>query len=166
MSSCNNIPGYYYATIGDKAQVSAQTQLNVYHGTCLVDVDCYRRNNGLPKRGGDIDLIRHAEPPPTREEPSAFIGTVPFPNAPGFKAGAVYWADDGGFVYHIKDWPGYDINCLLEGRIPDGKNGFRGPKNCGEQEIAIPAAVPLSNICKVGKVEKLRGGLVVKWINP
>lgn len=114
-------------------------------------------------RGSDIDLIRHTEPPPAWPVASAFIGTVPFPKAPGYDAGAVYWADEGGWVYHIDSWPGYDLNALLDGKIPDGMGGYRGPKHCGEQEVAIPAPVPMQSIRRVGIVERLRGGLAVRW---
>ena len=157
------IPGYFYATIGDSERVVPFMQFNVYHGTSDLSHEACLKQGGLPMRGNDIDLIRHAEPPPERLALSAFIGTVPFPRAPGYDAGAVYWAKEGGWVYHIHSWPGYDLNSVLEGRIPDGMGGYRGLKHCGEQEIAIPAAVPLSSIQRVGIVERLRGGLAVKW---
>lgn len=55
------------------------------------------------------------------------------------------------------------MNAVLEGRIPDGKGGFRGPLLRGEQEIAIPAGIPIVKIVKIGKVKSTRGGLVVSW---
>ena len=159
----SSIPGYRFATILDLDQVTPELQFNVYHGTSLVTADICEKMNGLPARGKDIELTRHVEPTSGREQESAFVGTVRFPVAPGYDAGAAFWAGAGGWVYHINEWPGYDINMVLEGRIPDGKGGFRGPLLTGEQEIAIPARVPRSNIVKIGVVQSRRGGLVVCW---
>lgn len=158
-----NIPGYSYATINDTDRINPNNHQNIYHGTAKISPTDCNTHNGLPAGGTDIDLVRHAEPPPARKEPSAFIGTVPFPKAPGFEAGAAYWAGEDGWVYHINDWPGYDINQVLEGRIPDGKGGYRGPFHIGEQEVAVPARVPKNKIVKIGKVVMQRGGLAVTW---
>ncbi len=161
-----SIPGYTFATLADKIVVKPQTQIDVYHGTSSVTQQECNALNGLPAKGKDIDLIRHIEPPPNRAEASAFIGTVQFPVSPAHDAGAAYWAGDGGWVYHIREWPGYDIDRLLQGRIPDGKGGYRNPLMYGEQEVAIPARVPMKKIEKVGRVRMARGGPVVDWSKP
>lgn len=159
-----SIPGYEFATIRDANKVQPQKQLDVYHGTAYVTSEQCQREDGLPFKGMDIDLVRHVEPPPSAESNSAFIGTVSFPSYPGTNAGAAYWADEGGWVYHIVDWPGYDINLLLNMQIPDGRGGFRGPLMPGEQEIALPARIPLAHISKIGLVNRKRGGLAVDFI--
>ena len=156
-------PGYKFAKIYDLT-VYPQRQSSVYHGTSLVSKEKCINQNGLPMRGNDIDLIKHVEPPAGQGANSAFIGTVYFPESPAYDDfGAATWADEGGWVYHIQDWPGYDVNCLLAGRIKDGKGGFRSPHMCGEQEIAIPAMVPRKHILRIGKVERSRRGLTVTW---
>jgi hypothetical protein len=121
--------------------------------------------DGLPARGDDVDLIRHVEPPPTRERESAFRGTCVFPKMACGTAGAVFWAGEDGYVVDIRDYPGYNISELLDGRIPNGMGGFRGPNNPAEQETAIPARVPMSYIARCGHVVAgRRGQLVVDWL--
>lgn len=142
-------------------KVTPLIQSNIYYGTSDVPpAICDGR--GLPSKGTDIDLVRHAEPLPSALEKSAFIGTCPFPQAPGYSAGALFWAGEDGWVYHIDKWPGYHLS-ILDGHIPDGKGGFRGILHVGELETAIPAPVPMSNIVKIGAVVRLRRGLAIEW---
>jgi hypothetical protein len=158
------IPGFEFATIRDANRVKPQKQLDVYHGTAYVDMEQCWREDGLPFKGSDIDLVRHVEPPPADDRISAFIGSCPFPLYPGADAGAALWAGVGGWVYHITNWPGYDINSLLSMQIPDGRGGFRGPHMVGEQEVALPARIPMSHISKIGRVRQKRGGLAVDFV--
>lgn len=156
------IPGYAFASIGESI-VHPLNHANLYHGTCLTDPTDFYGNGGFKLRGKDIDLIRHVEPPPSRIEESAFMGTVNFPVATYGEAGAADWAGSGGWVYHIQQWPGYDVQQLLEGKIPDGKGGFRGPL-MREREIAIPAGAPNDHLQKVGDVvEGRRNNCRIAW---
>lgn len=142
--------------------IHSQGLPTVYHGSSTFSPTELTGADGLPLRGNDIDLIRHIEPPTTRAEESAFRGTVPFPSYPAITGSAVDWAGEGGWIFQVSDWRGYDVNAELEGRIPDGKGGFRGPL-MEEQEIAIPARVPARFVTRVGKVKRGRIGLVVDW---
>lgn len=162
--SFSSIPGYAFALIGTKQVLPKRFPL-LYHGTHEVDPQCLVANNGLPPKGSDIDLIRHIEPPPSREIPSAFRGTVPFPIFPAFRAGAAEWAGEGGWVFEVSGWPGYDIAELLTGNIPTGLGEFRSPL-MEEQEVAIPAPVPREHITKVGNVVARVRGISIDWIAP
>jgi hypothetical protein len=156
----SSIPGYQFATIGAQ-KVSPTPQHDVYHGTSRLTPEEFKSGNGFPLRGNDIDLIRHVEPPPGRKDESAFLGTVFFPSLP--EVGATEWAMEGGWVYHIHDWPGYCIETLLKGKIPTF-NGYRDP-HMKELEIALPAGIPSSHIKKIGLVVAKRGGLAVNWMS-
>jgi hypothetical protein len=158
-----DIPGYKYATILDKDRVEPMIFQAIYHGTSELQPEKIKLFGGLPAKGMDIDLVRHVEPLPGAAENSAFRGTVQFPLSPGFDSGAALWAGEGGWVYKISDYPGYDICRLLEGKIPDGNGGFRGPLMSGEQEVAIPARVSSSKIRAVGDVVLRRGRYRVVW---
>ena len=125
----------------------------LYHGTDkhpphLVKI------HGLPKKGADIDLINHAE---QRNSNSAFRGATEHLLFPDNAAGAVLWAGLGGWVYQIENCSGYDVGMLLEGRVPNGKGGYRDPL-MKELEIAIYAEVQLALIRKYGVVSEGRGG--------
>lgn len=71
--------------------------------------------DGLPARGNDIDLIRHAEPPPARTEESAFRGTVNFPISPARNVGACFWAGADGFMKSRATLVMILINCWRAG---------------------------------------------------
>lgn len=137
----------------------------LYHGTAEESPEIFTENSGLPARGKDVDLIRHVEPPVARDETSAFRGTVPYPQSPALDAGACHWAGAGGWVYEIKNYLGYDINQVLEGRVPNGIGGFRNPHTTGEQEVAIPARVPNAFVARIGYVKSRRRGYSVDWNN-
>ena len=162
-SNFASIPGYAFALIGTKQVLPKKFPL-LYHGTDEVNPNALARHNGLPPKGCDIDLIRHIEPPPSREVPSAFRGTVPFPLFPAFRAGAAEWGGEGGWVFEVSGWPGYDIAELLTGTIPNGMGGFRNPLMSGEHEVAIPAPVPREHITKVGNVVARERGISIDWI--
>ena len=160
----SEIIGFDYATINSVAVKPLKYPL-LYHGTNRESPQIFYANDGLPKRGNDIDLIRHVEPPPSQLTESAFRGTVHYPISPAIISGACFWAGEDGWVYRIVDYPGYDINELLAGKIPDGKGGFRDPLMKGEQEIAIPARVVRIAVTGIGRVVERRRGLSVIWEN-
>lgn len=159
------IPGYMNALVGNLT-VDSMKVLCAYHGTNITSPEDFLRLSGLPARGTDTDLIKHVEPPAGHSQNSAFRGTVPYPVYPAVEGPscAAEWADLGGWVYEVSNWRGYDINTVLEGRIPNGKGGYRGPLMKGENETAISARVPARYISRIGQVNKGRGNrLVVDW---
>lgn len=147
------IPGFDYATAAGQI-VKPVTFPVLWHGSSTESLDDFRTHNGLPARGTDIELIHHVEPETSTNSNTAFRGTVHFPISPDQRAGACLWAQDNGLIFLIKGFPGYDVNALLEGRIPDGKGGYRSPRHAGEQEIAIPARVPNTYIDCIGRVRE------------
>lgn len=74
---------------------------------------------------------------------SAFRGTTEqiFNNGHQ-RAGA--WADVGGWVYEIEGQPSWNVNQLLEGRVPKPGGGFESNMMRAENEQAILATVPPS----------------------
>jgi len=108
--------------------------------------------HGLPARGSDWDLLRHAE----QAGNSAFRGTtklVTFPDG----VGAAAWADEGGYVFEITCVPSWDVNKHLQGRrmVSDyatGASRYGGNLALGEHEHAIPARVPPEHIKRYGCV--------------
>lgn len=161
MDELEAIPGYLYATHGSQRLHPIRFP-ELYHGTCEVSEESMLLHAGLPPAGRDIDLLRHIEPPPDREEASAFRGTVQIAAHPHSRSGAADCAGHGGWVYRIREWPGYDVHALLEGRIEKPDGTFRNPV-MNEQEIAVPARVPASHIDAIGRVTQHRGGLRVLW---
>lgn len=157
-------PGYDFATVNG-TQVSPRNYLLLFHGTADVSLDGFMQSHGLPAKGQDIELVRHVEPAPGDDGKSAFRGTTQlesFPPDYENSHGAAAWAREGGLVYQICDFPGYDVQLLLDGRIPDGMGGFRGPKY-REQEVAIPARVGFAHVQRIGQVVEKRRGMLVKW---
>lgn len=103
---------------------------------------------GLPGRGDNIDLIQHAGNAPDR----AFRGTTEMMLTPDRQAGAILWADDGGFVVELKNVKGYDVNAALEGRVQKSDGSFGGNSVQGEIEIAVPGRVKPEQVNKVFEV--------------
>jgi hypothetical protein len=151
--------GYEYAFVNGEPVNPTRYKL-LYHGTDSPTVDEARSGGGLAAKGDDLELIHHAEPLAGASRQSAFRGTVQVPLSAILDSGAALW---GRWVYQITDYPGYDINSLLQGRIPT-PGGFRGPLMRGEQEIAIPAEVPLVNIALAGEVIQGSRGPKVQWL--
>ncbi|MDO3578255.1 hypothetical protein [Ralstonia pseudosolanacearum] len=150
---CMVIPGFDYATAAGKV-VKPQTFSVLWHGSSTETLEDFRTHSGLPARGTDIELIHHVEPETNTNPNTAFRGTVPFPLSPDKQSGACLWAQDNGLIFQIKDFPGYDVNALLEGRIPDGMGRYRSPRYTAEQEIAIPARVPSAYVAYIGRVQE------------
>ena len=164
MEELDSIVGYRFATVNGRP-VESLPCLLVYHGTSDVSPSQCRTYRGLPARGTDIELIRQVEPPPARSAESAFRGTMNYPESlVRDVAGACGWAGERGWVFEIRSYRGYDVESLLDLRIPDGKGGFRSPL-MKEQEIAIAARVPERFIVRIGDVVEGRRGLAVDWGN-
>ncbi len=115
--------------------------------------------NGLPARGDDWDLLRHAE----QTGNSAFRGTTKLVTYPD-GGGAAAWADEGGYVYEVTCVPSWDVNLHLQGRrlvseLAVGARRFGGNLAGGEHEHAIPARVPPEHIKRVGSVVTSAAGV-------
>ena len=167
-------PGVEYATVNGM-QVKPQNYPELYHGASnkslgfpesMSPEQAAQRiySEGLPARGSNIDLIDHAI---HAEEQRAFRGTTVNQLTPNNDAGAAKWAGDGGLVIRLKDVPGYDVNQLLEGRVP-GPLGFGNNPNHGELEIAVPGAISPKNIVEIGvvKTNPRTGKPEIVWIPP
>lgn len=155
------IPGYLYANCGE-ARLTPDVFFHLYHGAQADIEPAFVAAKGLPFRGTDIDLARHADHPVGYDpDKSAFRGTVPFPIYPGFTHGAAHWASIGGLVFEICEWRGYDLT-KLEGLISTVA-GYRSSL-MQEQEIAIPARVPRRFVSRIADVrENTRGQPIPVW---
>src|ERR1700733_7161608 len=140
--------GYDHALVNG-SEVAPTRYPNLFYGCHNPTPAAVEAANGLPAKGSNLELIDHAEPPPGRANDSAFRGCTEMYLSPFGDAGAALW---GPWVYHIGDYPGYDINRLLEGRIPT-PGGFRSPIMPAELEVAVPAGVPMANLRRVGEVQ-------------
>jgi hypothetical protein len=110
---------------------------------------------GLEARGPDQGLLAHV----MQEGNSAFRGTTRAIFTPDKEGGAGAWAGEKGWVYVIDDVPSWDVNVLLEGRVPTVA-GFRGNPVSGEGEQAILANVPRTRIIEaIEIVRDARGNL-------
>lgn len=147
---------------GSKAKPSSFS--GGYHGTDAISPEVAFKK-GLPGRGSDMRLKEHTEAAGN----SAFRGTTMVVYDPVSGNGAAAWAGKGGWVYEVRGVPGWDVNALLDGRVQKVGGGFRGNLMYGEQELAIPAAVPRERIKRAGRVmEDAQGRLrVTEWVeNP
>ena len=157
----SSIPGFQFALCGSQ-RLFPDVFAELHHGASAELDQAFLLARGLPARGQDVDLAKHVEQPVGYDpQTSAFRGTVQLPVFPGFSGGAVDWAGDGGLVFEIRYWPGYDIS-RLEGRLVTAA-GHRGAL-LQEQEIAIPARVPKRYVTRIGDVkDNGRGQLKVVW---
>lgn len=167
------------ARVGDSPPIPPDGHYGGYHGTAVpsgADPHAVIRetfNNGLPARGGNMDLNRHARELDAGaadfDQRSAFRGTTQMPASPDGSSGAAVWADEGGVVYQIDGVPTWDVNRALEGRVKNPDGTFGGNLMHGEQEHAILSGVPTHRIMRAGVVETNRNGIqyVRTWVpNP
>jgi hypothetical protein len=128
--------------------------------------DALREKTSYTDRNGTSSL-----PPQGREKmdvtfsaSSAFRGATALLSDPELGQGAAYWADEGGYVVEVRGAPWWDVNALLENKIPT-PGGMRGPLMHGENELALAARVTPTHIVRVGRVVRLPSNrLVVEWI--
>lgn len=151
-------PGEDYALVGGH-KVKPIVYDRLYHGTDRAtlgldqnmpakDVAAKIYAEGLPGRGSNIDLIQHANGAGDR----AFRGTTILRGTAEGQAGAVLWADEGGFVIELKNVKGYDVNSALEGRVQKFDGSFGGNPMHGEIEIAVPGRVKPEQVDTVYEV--------------
>ncbi|MEM7157283.1 MAG: hypothetical protein AAF799_30840 [Myxococcota bacterium] len=145
-------PEVRMATLPDGTEI-APTRLgsNVFHGTD-VDEATIRAwiENGLPERGSNMDLLAHqlGAGRVGGATDSAFRGTTrDFRLAAGL-------ADEGGFVFELRNVDGWDVARELEGRVPsaDPSRPFAGIDTTGETEFAILARVFPEQIVAVFRI--------------
>jgi RHS repeat-associated protein len=144
-------------------QIAPGPARTYYHGAKDV-APSEALTNGLPARGANRDLLNHVEEGPD----SGFRGATQLPSDPVNQGGAAYWVGEGGWVYKVRA-RAWDTNQLLEGRVKTGGGEYRGNLMHGENEFAIDAQIPASQIEAYGQVvTNSRGQLYVKeWIpNP
>jgi hypothetical protein len=148
-----------YAVLPNGAHLPPTSYSGGYHGTTLgPDVVL---KDGLPAGGPNLNLLEHANPPPNAAK-SAFRGTTQFVYDPSSGQGAAAWADEGGWVYEIRNVPTWDVNTALEGRVQLA-GGYTSNLMRGEGEFAVLAEVPPDKIVRYGQVSQTPGGhLVVK----
>ena len=153
-----NITGYKFALI-DSEKVSPRKQPKVHHGSSDSSILENILKNGLPKKGVNLELLSHAEPHSDNND-SAFRGSTEQRQI------ASEFAGDGGVIYEIRDWPGYNLAELLDGKILRGVT-YGDLKMSGECEIAIPAEVPNNYIKGYGLVYRSpnTNALRYKWSN-
>lgn len=155
-------PKLLQAILPDGTKVNPSSNGGGYHGSNTINPKAALKH-GLPAKGNDWRLKEHSE----EAGNSAFRGTTAMVSEPVSGNGAAYWAGKGGWVFEIRKVPSWDVNILLEGRVPT-LAGYRGNLMHGENETAIPAKVAPQNIKAYGKVVSENGRLKVKdWIkNP
>ncbi|MFG6456796.1 filamentous hemagglutinin N-terminal domain-containing protein [Roseateles sp. BYS96W] len=166
------VPGKDSATMNGEL-VTPQSYGEVFHGTnrevlelgklSLDEAAAYVKRNGLPARGGNIELTDHISGLPD----TAFRGTTNALGSPTKDAGALYWAGDDGLVVEIVGVKGYDLNAIRDTSSKGiGLSGIaQGKATGGELEISIPAQIPPQNIGRIGKVwVDENGKKQFKWI--
>jgi hypothetical protein len=151
-------PGEEYAVVnGNKIEPVLYEKL--YHGadraTLGVDAQMPAKEvaakiyaEGLPGRGNNIDLVKHAGGADDR----AFRGTTLMMRTPDGEGGAIVWADEGGFVIELQNVKGYDVNQALEGRVKKADGSFGGNPMRGEIEIAVPGRIKPEQVKQVYEV--------------
>lgn len=157
-------PAEPYAILPDGTKIPPDDYAGGYHGTTDVAPEV-ALEQGLPAGGTDMRLREHAE----AKGNSAFRGTSNVPSDPVRETGPAYWADEGGWVYEVRDVPTWDVNKNLEGRVPVEGGGFRGNLMHGENERVVPREIPADKIYRYGVVvTDSKGRLYVReWIlNP
>lgn len=132
----------------DRATLGVDTQMSAKEVAAKIYTE------GLPGRGNNIDLVEHAGGAHDR----AFRGTTVMMMTPDGQAGAILWADEGGFVIELKNVKGYDVNAVLEGRVRKPDGSFGGNAVHGEVEIAVPGRVKPEQVEAVYEVVMSRSG--------
>jgi hypothetical protein len=150
--------GYVTAKVGNRT-VYSQNFGELFHGTEETSIsDAFRF--GLPAKGTAVDLIHHAEPQPRPSNiQSAFRGATRQRINQVKSAGAVLWS---AVVFELRNVPGYDLSQHLFMSIPT-PGGYRSGLFPAEEEIAIPAEIPSSNVYRALEYEVLRGGYSPKF---
>ncbi|MCC6373102.1 MAG: hypothetical protein IT236_19010, partial [Bacteroidia bacterium] len=87
---------------------------------------------GFGARGPNTNLEHHVNKGDKQE--TALRGATELPSYPGSDIGAMHWADEGGYVFVLKDVPSWDVNAIFF------KNSIKSNKT-GEVEHSIGAQI-------------------------
>lgn len=149
----------FKAILPDKREVSAERSGERYYGTHSVPPSV-AFEHGIPLKGADRRLLEHVE----GNDDSAFRGTTLWPLVnPLMGQGAILWAKEGGWVYHVGPMMGWDPARLLEGRVST-MGMFTGAPNAMEGEISVPSKIEASLIIKGASVREIDDKLVLsEW---
>ena len=126
---------------------------------------------GMPARGGNMDLRRHSEEMDVGaadfDQRSAFRGTTQNVSSPDGESGAAVWAGEGGVVFQIEGVPTWEVNLALQGRVQRPDGSYRGNLMHGEHEHAVLSQVPANRISRAGIVTVTSRGIPIvrTWID-
>ncbi|MHB2018929.1 MAG: hypothetical protein ACYCW6_18440 [Candidatus Xenobia bacterium] len=137
-----------HAILPDGSEAAPTDYGGGFHGTSEVPPEVALKD-GLPAHGDDWNLLEHVY----QDGNSAFRGATRYITDPVRDTGAAYWAGQGGWVYDVEHVPTWDVNALLEDRIPNPDGfGYRSNPVYGENEMAIPGHILPQNIRRWGQV--------------
>lgn len=151
------------AILPNDEEVSAQPAGRRFYGTSMVSLEVAFAH-GIPLKGHDRRLLEHIR----GNEESAFRGTTALPVINhAMWQGALYWADEGGWVYEIVPAMGWDPGQLLEGQV-SMLGVFWNAPHATEGEVSIPSRIEPCWIYQGSLVKQKGDRLVIdKWIlNP
>lgn len=146
------------AILPDGSEVGPSYNASPYHGTATDPETVF--TVGLKAKGSDRRLLDHVKGNPQ----SAFRGSTSTPTvSEEGRQGATEWAGDDGWVYQVDIMPCWDVEQLLEGRVPV-PGGYGNSPHTGECESAIPGSIRPDQIIRAGKVSTRYGKLrVMSW---
>jgi len=157
------------AILPNGQKVSPEPCGMLFYGTDKIGIDEAFRS-GIPLKGHDWRLLEHVLQ--TRQNGhnalSAFRGTTVLANInPNLGQGAIHWAQEGGWVYHIGPMEGWNPEKLLEGQVKVAER-FKGTPYEMELETSVSALIAPNQIYKAGLVVESANCLVVReWtLNP
>lgn len=124
-----------------------------YHGTAHVPPSVALKQ-GLAVRGPNTHLLDHV----METGGTAFRGATPTVSDPNGMFGAALWANEGGWVYDIRQVPTWNADMHLQGRRAQQVGvGYSDNLLSGEVELTIPGYIPPEKIKRYGQVEIIHG---------
>ena len=152
-------PSTKVVRLGEEIIPPTSNGARVYHGNDIPPEEVVRLG-GLPEKGGEMDLLKHAQ----GAGDSGLRGAT-YQARIGEDQGAAAW---GRYVYEIEGAPLWDTHELLRaGNIPHPGGGFITEASNvlpREFEAAIHSRIPMYLIRRIGKV--LENGRIVWRRNP
>lgn len=139
------------AILPDGASVPPDSHRGGYHGTARVP-PALALSQGLAVRGPNTRLLEHV----MGAGDSAFRGATPTVSDPEGLFGAALWANEGGWVYDIRQVPTWNADLHLQGRRAQ-QVGYSDNLLSGEVELVIPGYIPPDKIKRYGQVVLVHG---------
>lgn len=139
------------AILPDGAPVPPDSHRGGYHGTARVP-PALALSQGLAVRGPNTRLLEHV----MGAGDSAFRGATPTVSDPEGLFGAALWANEGGWVYDIRQVPTWNADLHLQGRRAQ-QVGYSDNLLSGEVELVIPGYIPPDKIKRYGQVVLVHG---------